>query len=424
MDVRGGSKEIEDRIRMLEDRLTKAETDESWDALEPEVVSLKNEVHRLLREDKLELDTSRRAYDARFHWWDRFTSQAADRDRYKNTVSRKQYELEADYGLEDRLKTLVDRFYADKTRTFAREFIRVVEKVQKGTAGGWEVKAAAAVGTVLAGLSGDDGIERARRAQTAGASSNAHEAVLVAGSMRSKKTQEEAIAIALRTADRLGARDPAGALSVATMIAGAAPDDAVRAVERMRAILGGDAEASALAAAAVILSGADLEAAARFAKTLESAIDPTAGGPLTRARILAAGIVSGRSAEGTRAHLAEAKNALHGDPEHDSIITAAAILSARPPEEAFAFARALEASVRGSWEAAETIVGAALASTIEPEAAQALATHVQSELTGTWESEAWIIGAGLLAFGARHEDSVRAAYLVPGFLAPPSGHFS
>lgn len=411
------TEDLAERLKSLEARMRDVEANQEWDALEPEIIRLRSAIFRELMSDKAELESERRNLRQELRWWD-FVLRPSARDRWRNTVSRKQIDVERDRTLEHRLDELMAKFYADKTRGHAREFIRVAEKIQREVLGGWDMKASAVVGGVLAGMDGTSAIDFVSGFR-GGLADRTNEAALSAASLVSGEAAEASADRATALGAALGdIGSGSGTIVGAALIAGIGTDETARTTRQIREAFGGHG-ASAIIASGAILAGLSAREAIERGRAISAEVDiaSTSG----RARVIAAALLAGKTPEDVRTFVSEGKRVRPGTREEDAPIVAAGLLSNREPEAALALAARIPLLIHGTWEAATKITVAAILSPQAVEESIAFARHVQHELTGTWESEASIIGAGILAHGFRGRIDARvrrviAAYVLADFL--------
>jgi hypothetical protein len=292
------------RVSAFEQKLASAESDAQWDALEPELRELERDLHSAVHTHELELSRAEEAFGqahgalGRYNPFD--TSARAD---YRAKVEPIARELELRRGDAYRLHELSTRFYEDRTRKQAREFIRIAEKVQRAVVGTWEAKADAAAAAWLMGRSGEETIAAVDAARLA--SSSADDSALLASILGVEATVGPGLSLVERAA---------------------------AIVERPR------------------------DEARDFAEAVDRAIGDDGGA------IAAAGIIAERSIEETVSVARDVLDQVNGTPDAQRIIAAAAVLSMRTAEEAIAFAKHVQSALSGTWETEATVIAAGLLS--------------------------------------------------------------
>lgn len=296
----------ERRIATLEESMGRAESNKEWDAMEPELVALRRDIYESVRDHRAELDRARSEYKKTFGRWRHLNPFDSEAKRvWSSTVSRKEFQLESDYGADGKAEALAIKFYLDKTRNHAREFIRIAEKIQRGVTGSWTDKARAVVCAVLAGQSAEEGIERARHREDevpAGAGRDR----IAAAAAYAKKSNAEVEAYLDEAQQRLhGDREADSMITAAAILSGRSPEEAFIVAERARASAHGTWEAEAMIVSAVVLSPQSPDESIAFAKNVQHQLT---GSWESEAWIIAAGILA-HGLRGRRDPAAEALKA-------------------------------------------------------------------------------------------------------------------
>jgi hypothetical protein len=401
---------LEQRIAALEAKLQDAEKDIEWDALEPELRTLRADVYEAVKADEAALGGARSSYAKQFGWWDYVNPfDASARDRYKSTVSRKQFELEQEKGLSHRLAAITARFYADKTRAFARELIRIAEKVQREVHGSWSLKAGAAFGGAVTEVGGDAAIERAKAVTKALGGRYVDEACTVAAAILSGMAADRAAEALDELSDALGRDELTGKILGAALLSGR--PDAVPFVRDFRRKTGGRAyDADAILLGAALLSKLDVDAAYDRLVELERVMP---GSPEQKARLASAALIAGLDGPTAKRRAEAFIEEIGGDPESAATIASALLLAGA---DSAGEAKLLRSATRGTIEAEGTLVAAGILANRPIDEAVAFIAHVQQALTGTWESEAFVIAGGILA-GDRSDAIAKASFVIPGLFA-------
>lgn len=370
--------DLESAVAELERRADEIETDEAWDALEPDLVHLRHDVFeakvaaRRAVEDA-ESKRSELGITSRLNPFDN------ERKRTARELETRQRALEEIAVLYERVQALRVRYWADRSQPFLRELVRRAEKIQRGVSAGWPAKAAAAAGALYAGLDGDAAIARANDLLEHPLAEDPH--VLLAGFLgdRSPADAELFLAAAKRRGDAF--------LAAAWMVGDTSIDDAASLVRVL--------DVPAPIRRAAVASGRD-----------KSAVDELTFALADRSPlVVAAAIACRRPAD-------EVRNFLTERLDLEDVVAAHALFSDRAEDPA-EVDRRVRAVLRAAPEAEATIRGAALRSRLPSPRCVALVDHLQQRLTGSWTSEATVIAAALLADEGGSDPARRAAALDP-----------
>ena len=415
LDVRSALARIDD----LERKLDRAESDASGEVLGPELDDAARALQQQIDVDKAAMAAQRSTFTRGHGFFARHFSANA-RDEYGQTVGKTERQLEVVESGAHRLHQLRGRFYDDKTRVHAREFIRIAEKVQKKVSGDWDEKALTAAAAWLAGSSGDDVITAHDAFHSAARTAPAIvqlAALLAGGAPAAGFTKERAEALAARAAAlaplcQAPARFSDDVLAAAVLCERSVDDvRAMLAALAARGLLPKDVVGKDAVCAAALLSKHTPSSAVALIGTLAGALTGTWDGP---GLVIAAALLAGKDAAFVVAHSARVVKALAG-AEGTSAVIAAGLLAGREADDVVSCARALTLSVTGTAPARIAITAAGVLSGRSAPEVLAFTKHVQSQLSGTWESEATVIAAGLLgAPGHAASALVRAAFLLPG----------
>lgn len=405
------------RIGQLEKKLEHIEKDADWDALAPEIADVERALTAKLTAEQAALATQRSAFIRGHGMFARLFSPSA-RGEYKDTVVATESELDKTQGGAHRLHQLKAKFYDDKMRAHAREFIRVATKVQKNVGGDWEDKALTASARWLTGATGDEALDFVKAFRTATAtSSNAITPDVTLAGQLSLASPDAAARTAIALAAASGSPSLAGVTLAAAVYAMRGAGDAravVTALAGTGALPKGD-DARALLCAAALLSKAPASSSAHVLAKMSGAVSGMWDGAEP---VIAAAMLMGIDPLVAVDFANRAAKLLSGAEGAASII-AAGLMSRRSVEDTVATAKEIEGKVAGTLKARASIAAAGVLSGRPAGEVIAFAKHVQSQLAGTWESEATIICAGILgAPGKAASDVVRRAFLLPGVVRP------
>ena len=387
------SDRISDRIQQLEQKIANVEKDADFDALGSEIVDVEIALHRELESDVAAVERNKSEFQRGHNVFARAFSPSA-RSEWRQTVGDAEAALGDAREGELRLHQVKARFFDDKMRVHAREFIRVAHKVERDVTGGFEEKSAAAAGRWLAHKSGDDAIGdvdefRSRHPDFADDS----DAILAA-------------VMSARWIDVDGDALLSGAASLANRTDASAVLAALRATHALP-----KAKADArLIEAASLLSKASAQECAATLVAMSNSTPTMWDGP---APIVAATILTSTKPDRALAFADEIAKAMAGAEGCAQIIAAGIVAGMHDDVEAIA--RAVSKSVAGTTAARSVIAAAGIIAHRNAEEIWAFAKHVQSQLPGSWESEADVIAAGLLGSpSAPATETAKRAFFLPG----------
>lgn len=380
MPIRNTTADTLARLHELEQRLDHVEKNGDWDALAPQIAAVEQELRRTIESDASAVDAGRSAF-VRGHGVFARLFNSGVRQEFRESVGALEADLQQAQSGEHKLHQLKARFFDDKMRVHAREFIRVASKVQKNVSGGWEEKALVAAGRWLTGSTGDEAIDFVKQFRTSHPNASAEQVLVAQLALPHSAVSASDVEHAL---DATGAmpkdHEARDLLRAAAVLSGAPASASANIVAKMSGKIDGMWDGAAPVVAAAILVGAEPARAIAFANAASKLLAGAEGS----ASIIAAGLLAGRSVDDTVKTAREIEKGVAGTLQARAAIAAAGVLSGRPAGEVIAFAK-----------------------------------HVQSQLAGTWESEATIICAGILgAPGTIAPDEVRRAFALRSLVRP------
>jgi hypothetical protein len=402
---------ITDRIAALETKVNTVESDVDFDKLGSEIRDVELDLHREIADDTQRVASEKSAFEKGHGIFARFSPSA--REDYRRTVGAAEGELDDARAGEFRLHQVKARFFDDKMRAHAREFIRVANKVEREVTGSFEEKAMAAAGRWLAGKSGDDAIEDVEwlrnRAPQFASDADAILAALV--------SLEDGAKAAAKLTDFSGACNGDGFLAGAALVGGKSASDVRAILSELRAtnaLPKAKSERQLIEAAALLSPSSARESAATLV-AMSGSVASMWDGP---APVIAAAILSSTKPDVALAYAEKLARALSG-AEGCSAVIAAGIVAHVDVSEAEHVSREVQAKVAGTTSARAGIAAAAILAHRDAGEAISFAKHVQSQLPGSWESEAAVICAGLLGAPKKPASSeARRAFLLPGIGRP------